>query len=204
MVILLSIVVAIFTAPVNLLVDFLFCEVLSAPTADSLKIQTEDTTLKRAGRRMSNAVRRASITASKAAGSVSNAFKRGSRKLSSIQPTVTRLMPNSTVEAHALVHSSASIKDVMQSAQQSNAAIETHRRTTMARVKRPTVVKGKPHKSSLHQQLPFSNEIDVKKFSHYQNDTDMNETFLELCDDVQAQRKLLKRTEVDSFDTKWG
>merc|ERR1719487_1597146 len=60
MIILLSIVVAIFTAPVNLLVDFLFMEVLSAPDADSIKIQTEDTALKRAGRRMSSAVRRAS------------------------------------------------------------------------------------------------------------------------------------------------
>lgn len=202
MVILLSIVVAIFTAPVNLLVDFLFCEVLSAPTADSLKIQTEDTALKRAGRRMSNAVRRASVSVAKTASSFATSIKRGSRKVSSLQPSVTRLMPNTTVEAHALVHSSASIKDMMLTAQQSNDAIELNRRSTAVRVRRPAMIKGRAHFSE-HPTKP-EDGTDMKKFTYYQNDTDMNETFLELCDDMQAQRRLLKRSEVDAFDMKWG
>lgn len=202
MIILLSIIVAIFTAPVNLLVDFLFMEVLSAPDADSIKIQTEDTALKRAGRRMSNAVRRASVTATKAVGRVTSAVKRGSRRLTSIQPAVTRVMPDSTMAAHAIVHSSNSVKDLMQSAQQSNEATEKIRRTTMSRVKRPAVVKGKTHIPA--SAAPQLEDIENKKFIFYQNDTDMKETFLELCDDLQAQRKLLRRSEIDAFDTMWG
>ena len=198
MVILLSIVVAIFTAPVNLLVDFLFCEVLSAPTADSLRIQTEETAMKRAGRRMSNAVRRASVSVAKTASSFVTSIKRGSRKMSSLQPSVTRVMPNTTVEAHARLHASESIKEVMLTAQQSNDAIEVNRRSTVARVRRPAMVKGRTRPSEPQH------DTDMKKFTYYQNDTDMNETFLELCDDLQAQRRLLKRSEVDAFDTKWG
>lgn len=200
--ILLSIITAIFTAPVNLLVDFLFMEILSAPDADSIKIQAEETVLKRAGRRMSNAVRRASVTATKAVGRVASAVKRGSRRLSGIQPTVTRVMPESTLAAHAIVHSSNSVKDLMQFAQQNNEASENIRRTTMLRIKRPAVVKGKtliPASSA-----PLSEEPDTKKFTHYQTTTDMNEAFLELCDDLQTQRKFLKRGEVERFDALWG
>jgi hypothetical protein len=58
--------VAIFTAPINLFVDFIFKNILSAPTADEIKLQANDTAIQRTGRRASNAIRRASITASTA------------------------------------------------------------------------------------------------------------------------------------------
>ncbi len=48
-----------FTAPINLVVDFLFEDILLAPSADAAKLQNSSAILT-AGRRMSNAGRRMS------------------------------------------------------------------------------------------------------------------------------------------------
>ncbi len=55
MFIIISVIVAVFTAPINLIVDYLFHGILLAPTADSLKIQKSDNSASLVARRMSNA-----------------------------------------------------------------------------------------------------------------------------------------------------
>jgi hypothetical protein len=53
--VLISIMVAVFTAPVNLVVDFLFNDILLAPSADSLKEKTLKDTQNHANNALSDA-----------------------------------------------------------------------------------------------------------------------------------------------------
>ena len=94
--------VAVLTAPVNLVVDFLFHDILSAPSADALKTAAAGNAMRRAGRRMSNAVRRASLTV----GSQLSAL--GPKKKAPLFRSVsTREISDSTKEAHGLAVMSA-------------------------------------------------------------------------------------------------
>lgn len=107
MIIIISIVVAVFTAPLNLVVDFLFDDILSAPTADSLKAQNEANAMLQAGRRMSNAVRRASLSAATAIRRASNAastFVSGMnpKRRKTTRLTMTQIMPAETISAQSL------------------------------------------------------------------------------------------------------
>jgi hypothetical protein len=99
-IIIISVVVAIFTAPINAVVDFTFNEVLSAPTVDTLKVRAQDSAIMRAGRRLSNAVRRASLNAVNAVTAAAR-FK----KVEALTETV--IIPESTVTAHSLALASA-------------------------------------------------------------------------------------------------
>jgi hypothetical protein len=62
--IMMSVVVAIFTAPINLLIDYLFVDILSAPSADDAKMQRQndlkESRLGRIVKKAGDTVRRAS------------------------------------------------------------------------------------------------------------------------------------------------
>jgi hypothetical protein len=102
-IVIVSMLVAVLTAPVNLVVDFLFHDILSAPTADTLKTASAGDAMRRAGRRMSNAVRRASLTVSNQL----SALGPKKKKPALFRAVSTREISESTKEAHGLAVMSA-------------------------------------------------------------------------------------------------
>lgn len=100
-----------FTSPINLLVDFLFLDILSAPTPDSLKLEQQDTAMKKIARRVSsmgtdvaNATRRVGRRISQASVEAVNAFNQHSGK-GQVRRTLN--LPESTMEAHIIASTSA-------------------------------------------------------------------------------------------------
>jgi hypothetical protein len=111
-VIYIAVMVALMVAVITYPVDRIF-DLLSAPLADEFKVATQDTAVKRIGRRLSNAARRASNVAM----SVANAAKAklGATR-NNIVGTITRKIPGDTEAAHALA--SASITVIAESSRQ--------------------------------------------------------------------------------------
>lgn len=100
-----------FTSPINLLVDFLFLDILSAPTPDSLKLEQQDTAMKKIARRVSsmgtdvaNATRRVGRRISQASVEAVNVFNQHSGK-GQVRRTLN--LPESTMEAHIIASTSA-------------------------------------------------------------------------------------------------
>lgn len=188
-VIIISIVVAVFTAPVNLVVDFLFNEVLAAPTADSLKLQAQDNAMKRAGRRMSNAVRRASTQATAALSSAMQAVGDGGNKYmrKNMRITTTRMIPGETQTAQSLAIASTS--SVVDSFKQSRESFKSHRETLVGRNK----VAGNDN-ASIALALTNTNDPSIRSVA----------LFSEFEKELYAQREVLRVAERPVFDENWG
>ena len=178
-----SVVCAIFTSPVNWVVDFVFNDVLSAPTADSIKIRQQDTAMRRAGRRMSNAVRRASVNAAAAATAAVDAaaaFRSGKNKDLVMS---TRLIPDSTLTAQSLAAASAAnLASVFKSYQES---FELNRQLNLQKGASAAVT----HRADALGRVQF---------------VDVDTLFEDLSREIISQRRQLRRSEQESFDAQWG
>jgi hypothetical protein len=102
-------VIAVFTAPFSYLVDFLFTEILHAPTADQEKANAQESIIVKTGRRMSATARRVSNAGIIAGTRMLNAAKktrtsfinRGRERVATMmQFDTTIVAPDTTVEAH--------------------------------------------------------------------------------------------------------
>ena len=92
-----------FTSPMNSIVDFIFIDILSAPTADETKVEP---TLAKVQRRVSTAVRRASTV-------IVNAVM-PKKSVSTLSFRRTRVLSGAAVAAHIAAKESA--HDILQSA----------------------------------------------------------------------------------------
>ena len=176
-----SLVVALFTAPLNFFVDFIFDEIICAPTAEVLKEKAELNSVRKAGRRMSNAVRRASITATNALSSaIATAAKSKSRLTMFKDVKVTRLVPEETMRAQARATMvSASFMTQLQEANhryESSKDLAADQSTVQARPASTTAV-------------PFVTNA---------------EQLVQLKRDLIVQRRLLFQNERVKFDNEWG
>lgn len=190
--ILLSIIVAIFTAPVNLLVDFLFHDLLFAPTADSIKVAAEESTLSKVGRRVSTNIRRASAVGVEIASNVakkarSTFLKSGSEKL---KLETTLVVPDSAAEAHMLAYTSGI--ELINEVKSANESVINRRKTErsqslLAKANRTTVQVNK-------RNLIIPNRPK----------TSVDDLFNELVFDIVEQRRLLLKSEQEDFDNAWG
>jgi hypothetical protein len=61
--VIISIVIALFTAPLNFIIDYLFTDIIQAPTEETVADREKKVVMAQAGRRVVSAVRRASATA---------------------------------------------------------------------------------------------------------------------------------------------
>ncbi len=98
-----------FASPINLVVDYLFLDIISAPTVDSLKLEQQDTALKKMARGMTsmktevvNAGRRAGRRISQASVDALGSLRKMSH---STRQTLT--LPETTMEAHITASTSA-------------------------------------------------------------------------------------------------
>lgn len=187
--ILLSVIVAVFTAPVNLLVDFLF-DILFSPTADSIKVAAEESTVKKVGRRVSVGIRRASVAGQQIAENLSRkartsfiqAFKNDKNV-----PENALVIPESAMEAQSLAYTS--MKDMISDIKTNNERVLDRRKSAREASfktknrRTPTTVLASP----------------IGKLN-----SPIEDLFNELCFDIVEQRRALKSSEQEEFDLAWG
>jgi hypothetical protein len=208
MILVISIVVAMFTAPINLLVDYLFVNILSAPTADALKVKLlHSNAIKRVGevgtkiRRLSvNAARRASTTLQDAAGQISNT-RRGKR-ISLIQfdeKNETRMIPDDTIRAQRLA--TASITQILHTIQDVQGNYEENRNALLLTSTSKSLVSTR-NRSDIES---FRNQSKVITSPNgWTSNSDVDDKYVRLLTEIGAQRKRLKLSEQENFDRKWG
>jgi hypothetical protein len=223
--IVISVVVAMFTSPVNLIVDFLFHDILSAPTADSLKLQKQDTALKRVARRVStvgtevaNAGRRVGRRISQASVEAMAALAKEGHSRQTLN------IPETTMEAH--INASVSTGHLVEAIRKKNDSEridrDRERCQSITFKKRATLTQKRSQ-----EKASFEGEVVVRKSEASTSLADVdfsmdprpspkvspNETqaskpaedlFGDLWVDIVEQRKLLSRSEQELFDEKWA
>lgn len=209
MIVLISILVAVATAPINLVVDFIFDDILSAPTADSAKLNAEPNALQRAGKQL-NAARRASVNAVRRASvSLQAAIpaRRESKKM--INTAATRMIPESTISAQSLAN--ASVTEALGIFKESHQKYEDERKSILghttsksmintSRRTRQTRGAGAP---AIEARNPVAiNAMALPGTTMFGYSVDAQ--FAELSKEIIAQRRRLKPSEQEDFDIRWG
>lgn len=190
-----SFVVALFTAPVNLVVDFLFVDILSAPTIDSLKKESSSR-LSSSG--LGNMFRRASTAVRKMSVVSKNAFSR-LRGDSEILMTTTRVIPPRTKEAHDEAMECANdVIELARSRQDHRMKSINIRHSEFQAKKSERYRKGAISKT-LKNTTPHP-EADNSENVHEK----VESLFSQLSNDITQQRKMLKRSQQEMFDNLWG
>lgn len=178
MVVIISIVVAIFTSPANSVIDFMFIDILSAPTADVHKVAAVSVTDK-IQRRVSQAVRRVSAVGDALMVAIHNRANKKKRQSSIF--TTTRVLPEYAIEAYSQAR--ASSREVLTGALEFQQQYDLSRRSKRAKSIVPT-----------SDGCASGNEVLLS----------IEETMEALRADIVAQRNSMKRTEQMLFDLKWG
>lgn len=174
-VIIISAIVATFTAPINLLVDFLFIEILSAPTPDSSKVEKQESAV---------------IKTFRVGSDIGNKFRNGrlpvspaKRKLFQKVQTL-RQIPVTASSAHQMALENA--HSVLGVAQTENEQYVTQRRTIR------------------EKSLKVSNDKFLNSPTRTMEDLPIDELFQEFRFDLLQQRSLLSAQVRPIFDEKWG
>jgi hypothetical protein len=234
--VIISFVVALLTAPVNLIVDFLFVEVISAPTADSLKKESLSSSRLvsrsfaqafRGG--ASDAANKAPKTKSKSKSKATNHLGREESRKSenwTDMITTTRVIPPRTREAHdeamecanAVIEDAKSRQDrrLTQTKSRHEAFSTRFHKSIRYRNTQKTQVSRSGSEGSWSSSL-FSSRSRIRNVNPNGNgngtgngDVDPNDlvdvesVFRQLTDDINQQRKLLKRSQQEAFDSVWG
>ena len=204
-----SLMVALFTKPIDMIFDL-----LTAPVADELKIssQSNNGTLALVARRMSNAARRMSSVATNAA---SVAISSISSTKNLLVGLTTRKIPHSTEIAHKLATASMSVL-ASTSIQQLQERQLTRMRTYY---RHQNETSGDLHDSDDDDSDSDSSESsDESNYSSVERDGIRNASKAEdsrkeekvvdvmtnLCREIACQRRLLKSSELELFDEQWG
>ena len=222
-VIYIAVLVALLVAVIQYPVDRIF-DLLSAPLADDFKIATQDTTVKRIGRRISNAARRASNVA---LGMANAARTKLNTARSSIVGVSTRKIPGATEAAHALAAASITViaaSSMKQQQERQLARMRVYYETGggMFRNAARSNSEGSSSSDSDSSDASGSDSDDsdgvtVRKpertrdhASHYQKtgdaagSEDIDLKLKALSEELSCQRRLLKSSELDVFDAQWG
>ena len=161
----------------NSIVDFIFIDILSAPTADETKVEP---TLAKVQRRVSTAVRRASTAVRRASQAIVRAVETKKRSNSRLSIHKTRILPDAAVAAHIAANESA--KSIVQS------SVERHQ------------TQQKTH--SLRRQLAIAGI--TTKSDRDESATDIASVMGRLQEDVLIQRTQVRKGELLLFDLSWG
>jgi hypothetical protein len=182
-------------------------DILSAPTAESLKVEAEDAVVSRAVRRASNVgkiVREASVATLESLRHKAVPIKQ--RKLSEFKADLqtTRVVPEATAEAYALARTSTS--ELLVRTRQT-LALDQRKRKELRSSSTVFQQKVKLDKMRRHLKLKANPEMEHgngKARSICSLDGDVDELFLQLSVDIIEQRRLLKRHKQEAFDDMWG
>jgi hypothetical protein len=202
--VIISLVVALFTAPINSFVDLLFTEILCAPLAIQGKAKnnntpttTDELTKQATGERE----RRQALTRS------------------TLFVDTVLVLPNKVTEAHTRV--SLSAREIVDAAK---ATVESQMEKSLTiRMRNTTIRKFHPTRN-INQQPRQPSSEEIRPSSALDGSTgkvearrggkgdviaqtahlSIDELFLDLTVDVNEQRKVLKRAQQDSYDALWG
>ncbi len=182
-----SLLVAVMTAPINLIVDVIFHNVLEAPSGDAVKIKTQDSAAFRAGNRVSKAVRRASVNVAAAVNDVVLKMKvnRPSNEL--------MLIPERTLIAQSLASvATESIMSVFKGIHNNHkaraTAMELNTTASPRSVRREAV--GVIDAGRIPVAMTAFDEIAPM--------------FRDLSSEICLQRRKLKALDQEIFDIQWG
>jgi hypothetical protein len=190
--IMMSIVVAIFTAPINLFIDYLFVDVLSAPTVDDAKMQKEHGTkqsqLGRMVKKAGESVRRASAVTADAVKVARRRFGMGTHEAMQI--------PESTMEAHELARESS--QHIIQERRDILEREKSFRHDNRSQV----LLQRHQHKRATKYHL---SEGQLKRTRDDSREgEELNELFSEFVVDLNEQRRVLKPSTRERYDSQWG
>jgi hypothetical protein len=202
-IVIISAIVAAFTAPINLLVDFLFLEILSAPSADITKLGEEESTLVKT-------VRRASLIGAKIGNQV---HQRGRELLSTAQQRKSmfrdvrrlRQIPVTASAAHQVALENAHL--VLDVARNEHEQYVNRRKTLREQHSAQSkTADGQPNKKHRPLAPRSGQDLPVSLPSQVNNeDLPLDDWFDEFRVDLQQQRLSLKTPQLQqSFDEKWG
>ena len=203
-----SIITSLFLRPI----DKVF-EILSAPLADSDKVKHVDTTLKKIERKISSAVRKASVR-------ISSIIKKWREKRSEVlvAGSTTMIIPDSIKSAHEIAKASIALVAI-----NADKKLESHLLNKQLLIANSKSISA-PHideDSRSENSRNSNNSINEGKIPSVVTDDDMKTSiffrsnksitkldtdnlFIKLNEDINYQRKLLKSSEVDQFDNQWS
>jgi hypothetical protein len=183
---LISIIVTLLASVVNFVVDYLFIDILSAPTADSFKVDSPNITpkaqLSSPGTTPSHPLEIA---------------KRASLKGSLLSETQTRIVSTSLVDAHsnAVETFRGAMGDTQSQVEQSCQKLMSQRVTRLTRIK--SIKGGGAIPSKISSTTP------PKLFQL--DGVDVNDLFSTLKEEIVEERGLIRRQyEKAAFDALWG
>lgn len=234
--IIISFVVALMTAPVNLVVDFLFVEILSAPTVDSLKKESRSSTsqsrIQKVIGQASKMVRKASVASMNTLNNLgklgnlnSNSPKTESDNWTELIST-TRVIPPRTREAHdeavecandVISNAKNRLEDRSRLTKQRHEKFLRSHSSQKSERRRKTEVPVSNNRTSGVRSSFFSRQLPsmlrlpssvVENGSNGNNNGLMEMSteslFEQLTNDINQQRRLLKRSQQEVFDNLWG
>jgi hypothetical protein len=199
--------VTIFGSIVNLIVDYLFIDILSAPTADSLKVSSQETVISKTLRRVSNVnlgqmkpsnpakPSRAVPPATAATTAIPLARPKSVKELllSSIS---TRIVPPDLADAHALAMKS--FHDIMRTTQ--GEVCEVRQSQQCQRIRS---LKSADH-DDVRPASPSMNGVGVVGMGSV-GDVEVGDLFETLKEEIFEERSLIRRAhEKEAFDSLWG
>eukprot|EP01038_Epipyxis_sp_PR26KG_P009221 gene9221-12434_t len=213
-VIIIAVLVSLFTSLFSKPIDMIF-DVLSAPTADTEKVQSEPSALQKVGRRVSTAARRVSVAAINLINTTADQIRQ--RGLSLVG-SKTRQIPRTTQMAHEVAIASMSIissksKNTIQLAELRRRETFAKSMTDLRHTDKACQSDDESEDSSSSQSSDFSD--NNQRISAAQSTSDsimlrgeknesIDQRFERLAKEIHFQRKLLKPYERDDFDIQWG
>lgn len=206
--------VTLFASIVNFLVDYIFIDILSAPTADSLKVSSQESMITKTLRRVSNVNFASGNTATKSPIPSRPTFiplaKSRSFKDLLISPTETRIVPPGLMVAH--VNATESFHDVMRTNEEELEKWCSTRQSL--RLQRLSQMRSREEKVSPEVIRPVSltssSTSPHDALSHALGvgvdvDGDVDNLFETMKEELLEERSLIRRPiEKESFDALWG
>jgi hypothetical protein len=184
-IIMVSIVVAILTAPVNLLVDYLFVEILSAPTVDSIKNQIQNQNEIVENHKSSNLtklMKNAGEKVRRTSTATVDAIKVARRRYLSQGNQESLQIPESTIIAqnHAMISSHDLVQEQMMKLERESSSREVNR-----------------------SQVKVDQYQRKNKYKEGE-DVLLTQLLSEFVVDLSEQRRVLKPSVRDRYDLQWG
>lgn len=191
-----SIVVSILTAPINLLIDYFFVDILSAPSVDETKMRrVNDLKESHFGRILKNVgdiARRASTVTADAVRVTGRRFGVGGH--------VSLQIPETTKEAHDLA------RDSSQQIIQERRVMLERERSSRGINRSQSLARRHPKEKNRGTQYYISQGQNFEKAgdSDHLNSDALTTLFSELMVDLNDQRYLLKPSLRERYDAQWG
>jgi len=178
-------------------IDYLFVDVLSAPTADDAKMQRQN---ELAQSRVGRIVKKAGETVRRASAVTMDAVKVARRRLGVMRSQESMQIPESTKEAHELARDSSQhiVQERLSILERERSSRNVNRSQAMVERHQKSYEKKRATQYHVSEgQLKLSRDESGEE-------AELTQMFSEFVVDLNDQRRLLKASARDRYDTQWG